>query len=114
MERIELFHNLVNLAAADGKFTQEEVEFLVGRAHAWGIHNDEFETALAGIHEGHIEINVPVEHGQRVRLLKEMIRLMAVDGDLAEMEKSICAQASAKMDFTTDEFDRILQEVVDE
>ncbi len=113
MDKIELFHNLVNLAAADGKFTQEEVDFLVARAQAWGISNDEFETALAGINEGQIEITVPESHDDRVQLMREMIALMAADGELAEMEKSLCATASARMDFTIDEFNQILQDVVD-
>lgn len=113
MDHVELFHNLVNLAAVDGKFTQDEVNFLVARAQAWGIPNDEFETALAGIDEGQIEITVPENHDDRVRLMREMIALMASDGDLAEMEKSLCAAASARMDFTIDEFNQILQDVVD-
>lgn len=112
MDRVELFHNLVNLAAADGKFTQEEVEFLASRAQQWGIPDDEFETALAGISEGQIEITVPHSREDRVALLKEMIRLMAADGELAEMEKDLCAQASARMDFTIDEFQQLLHEVV--
>ena len=44
--------------------------------------------------------------------MSEMIRLMAIDGELAEIEKRICAAASAKMDFTPPEFDTILDEVV--
>ena len=32
MEKVELFRNLVNLAAADQKFTEEEVQFLAERA----------------------------------------------------------------------------------
>lgn len=113
MDKVELFHNLVNLAAADGKFTQEEVDFLAVRAQAWGLPNDEFETALTGISEGHIEITVPEKHEDRVQLMREMIALMASDGELAEMEKNLCATASARMDFTIDEFNQILQEVVD-
>jgi hypothetical protein len=41
-----------------------------------------------------------------------MIRLMAVDGQLAAMEKQLCATASAKMDFSTNEFKAILDKVL--
>ena len=88
MDNIELFHNLVNLAAADGKFTPEEVEFLATRAEIWNISNDEFETAIAGISEGNVEVKIPESIHDRRQLMKEMIRLMAVDGELAEMEKT--------------------------
>jgi hypothetical protein len=41
-----------------------------------------------------------------------MLRLMAVDGEMAEMEKRLCAQASGKMDFTSQQFNQILDEVI--
>ncbi|MEM7785015.1 MAG: hypothetical protein AAF939_08565 [Planctomycetota bacterium] len=114
MDQIEVFHSLVNLAAIDRKFTESELEFLAIRANAWNIPNDEFETALAGISEGTFEVKVPESYEDRVILMKEMIRLMAVDGEMAEMEKSLCAEASGKMDFTPQQFAQILDEVIAE
>ena len=113
-DRVELFHNLVNLAAADQKFTEEEIAFLINRAERWDIPTDEFETALVGLSTGEIELNIPEAHDDRVAMLKEMIRLMAADGDMAEMEKRLCAQASAKMDFTNVQFSELLEEVIKE
>lgn len=110
--RLSLFHSLVNLAAIDQKFTDEEVGFLVDRAQRWGIHNDEFETALAGISTGEIAVTIPQSHSDRVEMLKEMIRLMAVDGEMAETEKQLCARASAQMDFNGIQFGEILEEVI--
>ena len=114
MDKVATFHSLVNLAAIDNKFTAEEVEFLARRANEWNISNDEFETALAGISEGEFELTIPESHEDRVTLLKDMIRLMAVDGELAEMEKRLCAHASGRMDLTTQQFAQILDEVIDE
>ena len=114
MEPTELFSNLVNLAAVDGKFTEEEIKFLVSRAHGLDLPDEEFEIALVGIAEGQIEINIPEGRDDRVHLLKEMIELMAADGELAEMENEFCARASAKMDFTIQEFQTILQQVLDQ
>ncbi|NIO42156.1 MAG: hypothetical protein GTO41_19570, partial [Burkholderiales bacterium] len=68
MERLALFHNLVNLAAADGKFTDEEVQFLAQRAELWAIPDDEFETALAGVAAGQLQIRLPEAQQQRVQL----------------------------------------------
>ncbi len=114
MNQLELFHNLVNLAAADKKFTAEEIKFLVDRAERWGIHNDEFETAMAGISTGELQVNIPERHEDRVEMMKEMLRLVAVDGELADLEKRICAQASGKMDFTSQQFNEILDQVIAE
>jgi len=113
-DRTQLFHNLVNLAAADQKFTEEEIAFLINRANSWGIPNDEFETALVGLSTGEIQMELPEDYDERVLLLKEMIRLMAIDGEMAEMERGLCARASAKMDFNSVQFAELLEEVIRE
>jgi len=112
LSQLELFQNLVNLAASDGKFTEEEVLYLARRAEKWGISNDEFESCITGLMEGTLEIKLPDVRAKREELLREMIRLMAVDGQLAAMEKHLCATASARMDFTTTEFKAILDKVL--
>jgi hypothetical protein len=50
----------------------------------------------------------------RVIMLKEMIRLMAIDGVMAEPEKRLCAVASGRMEFTSKQFSQILDEVIAE
>ncbi|MFT5301110.1 MAG: putative tellurite resistance protein B-like protein [Mariniblastus sp.] len=114
MKKIELFHGLVNLAAVDGKFADEEIRFLVQRANEWGLSDDEFETALAGISTGQLQVQIPESFEDRVVMLKEMIRLMACDGVLADMEKRMCANVSGGMDFTQSQFTQILDEVIAE
>jgi uncharacterized tellurite resistance protein B-like protein len=111
MERAELFSNLVHLAAVDGKFTDEEVQFLVERAERWGIPTDEFETALAGLSEG-VQLRLPPDKTARLELLREMIRLMAVDGELADTEKSLCAAASATMEISSAEFAQLVDSML--
>ena len=112
MQKTTLFQNLVYFAAADGKFTEEELEFLAIRAEDWQIPGDEFETALTGVAEGKMDLRLPEKREDRITLLSEMIRLMAADGELAEIEKQLCAQASAKMHFTEGEFEEILEMVL--
>jgi uncharacterized tellurite resistance protein B-like protein len=114
MDNTELFHNLVNLAAIDAKFSDEEINFLVERANRWGIPNEEFETAMAGISTGEIQVNIPDSHEDRVELMKEMLRLIAVDGEMADTEKRLCATVSGRMDFTSQQFSEILNEVIEE
>ena len=114
MSHLELFHSLVNLAAVDNKFTDEEIQFLAERAEKWNISSDEFETAIAGISTGELQVKIPESFEDRVVMLKEMVRLMAVDGELAETEKRLCAYASGRMDFTTQQFAQILDEVIQE
>lgn len=109
---LALFNNLVAMAAADGKFTQEEIEFLAVRAENWGISQDEFETAMVGVAAGGAEIVLPEDHNERLRLLSEMIRMMAADGELAEVEKRLCATVSAHMDLSSEQFEQLLDHVL--
>ena len=66
MNPVELFHNLVNLAAADAKFTNEEIDFLIDHANRYNIPSEEFETAIAGIREGVVEVSIPESHTKTV------------------------------------------------
>ena len=112
MDRLKLFQALISLAASDGKFTDEEVAFLVSRADLWKIPTEEFELALVGIHERGPELSLPTAQPERIRFLKELIQMMAADGERAEVEKRLLATASAQMEFSGSEFAEILDEVV--
>ena len=114
MNHLELFQGLVHLAAADGKFAEEEIQFLAERAEQWDIPKGEFETALAGISSGHLEFKVPESYEDRVVMMKEFLRLIASDGELAEMEKHVCSVVAGNMDFSSDEFEKVLASVLEE
>lgn len=112
MNKLQLFTNLVNMASLDEKFTDQEIQFLVSRAERWGIPNDEFETILVGIQEQGPTFELPTSQAERRLLLEEMIRLIASDGELADVEKELLATVSGKMEFSSDEFRLILDDVI--
>ena len=111
MELKDLFRNLVKMAAIDKKFAPEEIAFLAERAEGWGIPEGELESALAEISTGDVSLVIPESPADREHLLKEFIRLMAVDGELAETEKQFCAFASAKMKVTSEQFVAIVDDL---
>ena len=113
MNKQELFHNLVQLAGVDGKFTDEEVQFLVHKAELWRIPSEEFETALAALGHGEITLNIPADKSERVEMLKQMVLMMAIDGELADTEKSLCAAASVSMKFSSEEFSAIIDAMIE-
>ena len=114
MDRVELFHNLVNLAAADGQFADAEVEFLAERAEHWGIPRGEFDAALAGISAGKFTFKIPEEVGERHTMMQEMLRLIVSDEDLAPTEKHICSMVADKMGLSAADFEQILQSIIQE
>ncbi len=113
MDRVELFTNLVAMANADGRFSPEEIAYLVHRAEQWGIPQVDAESVLIGMNEGDVELTIPTSRADRVLMLEEMIRMMAVDGELADEEKRLCATISAAMEFTAADFERILDEMLE-
>ncbi len=112
MDDLELFDNLMILAASDGKLTEEEVAFLAVRADDLGISQDDVEAAIAGASSDEAELVLPTEGPRRVEVLQQMITLMAVDGHLAEIEKGLCAAAAAAMGFTGKEFDKVIDSLL--
>lgn len=114
MEKIDLFTNLMMLAGADGKFTQEEINFLMVRAEDWGIEQEQVEAILAAATSGEVELTIPDSDEERIELLQEMIYLMAVDGELADVEKRICATVSAAMNFSAADFNRIVDSLLEQ
>ena len=112
MDNQALFHNLVQLAAVDGKFTDEEIQHLVHRANEWDLPSEEFETALACLDDD-VVLHVPSDEARRMELMRQMIHLMAIDGELAEPEKHLCAIAAAKMEIDGDVFSQLIDSLLD-
>jgi uncharacterized tellurite resistance protein B-like protein len=112
MTRSELFKNLMVMAAADGKLTEEEVTFLAQRSSRWGITDTEFAEALKYSISPEAHISIPATKGECIQLLKEMVRMMAADGDLAEIEKNLFAVSAAMMQINDDELDKIFDDVL--
>jgi uncharacterized tellurite resistance protein B-like protein len=112
MQKIDLFRHLVAIAASDGEFSASEVQMLAVRANQWNITQQQFEDVLAEIRTGHVDLKLPARMDERVELLKNLMHMMAIDGSLAEEEKRMCAMASARMGFTGEQFDGILDELL--
>lgn len=112
MQKFEFFKNLMVLAASDGSFTDEEVAFLAQRSARWGISDTQFGEAMKFAISPDAHVSIPPTKLERHQLLMEMVRMMAVDGDLAEIEKNIFAVAAATMQVSDDELNDILNSVL--
>ena len=112
MQERELFRNLVIMAAADGSLNQSEIELLSERAARWGIGDAQFARMLEEALSPDSHVDLPPNREDRVRLLQELIRMMAADGKLAEAEKRIFATAAAVMHFSESEINAIIDETL--
>lgn len=104
--------NLLVMAAADGSLTEREISFLTDRAQDWSIPEDEFAAAVRYAISDDAALVVPETREERVTMLQELIRMMAADGNLADVEKQLFATAAVKMGFSDDELKEIVDSVL--
>lgn len=114
MQKLTLFRNLMVLAASDGKVTEEEVMFLSLRAANWGIDDKEFHAALEFARSRQAELQVPGDEQERLEMLRDMLRMMAVDGELADIERKLFAVAAASVGLERQDINDLIDDVVSE
>lgn len=112
MEKRNLFRNLMLLAVADGKLTEEEIAFLSLRSARWGISDSEFQDALRAARRKDAEFVIPPGREARLELLRDMLRMMAVDGQLADVERHAFAIVSASMGCGEEELNQLIDGVL--
>src|SRR6187549_886467 len=103
MDKLHRFRNLMVLAAADGSMTEEEIVFLSLRASRWGITDDQFQETLEYAKSRDANLEVPTSSEARREMLSDMLRMMAVDGALSDVERRLFAVVAATMGFERDE-----------
>jgi len=108
MNRVDLFNNLVVMAAVDGKITDEEAGYLAQRAVHWGISEDEANQAIQNAMGSNRDFTVPPTKEGCLEVLREIIKMMAIDGELAGVEKELCASAAVAMDISQAELKSVI------
>ena len=114
MDPADQFRNLLLMAASDGRMSEAELRLLSHRAAEWGITDDQFEDALQDAISGRASLVLPPDPDDRTRLLKELIRMMAADGRMADSEKQLFAVASSILGVGPDELNRLIDAVLEE
>ncbi len=114
MDRIALITNLVTMAAADGSFTQRELDLIMGRCKQWDIAEADLSAAIQSVldNQGNLETNIPETTEACEELIGELVRMMGADGELADAEKELFAVAAAKMNITGERLDAIIDETL--
>ena len=114
MDKLHRFRNLMVLAAADGRMTDEEVVFLSLRASRWGITEEQFQESLEFAKSRQADLEFPPNKQEQREMLADMLRMMAVDGELSGIERRLFAVAAATLGFERDELNTLIDHVVNE
>ena len=102
MKHLDHLKNLVIMAAADGSLTEHEIALLVDRCSTLGLAEEDLEKAIAFALSGEAKLKFPAD----------MMRMMAADGKLSEIEKRLFALAAAKMGVSKTDLDALIDKLV--
>lgn len=112
MQQLDHLKNLVIMAAADGSLSEQEIALLIDRCAALGLSEDDLEKAIAFALGGNAKLKFPIDRAEQNAMLADLIRMMAADGKLSEVEKRLFALAAAKMGIERVELDVLIDELV--
>lgn len=104
--------NLLVMASADGSLTEREIAFLADRREKWGVPEDVFADAIRHAISDSPELELPESQEDRIDMLREMLQMMAADGELADVEKQLFATASVAMDISDEQLKEIIDSMV--
>ncbi len=103
--------NLIVMAFADGSLGQREVHLIADRCVELGLSESDLQSAINFALQDDAALSLPTGQEERQSLMKDLIRVMAADGHLAETEKRLFALAAARMDLTGEKLESLITEV---
>jgi uncharacterized membrane protein YebE (DUF533 family) len=112
MESLEHLKNLVIMAAADGSMAEREIAWLVDRCTQLGLDEGDLETAIEFALSDKASIRIPETKKEQLEMLGDLIKIMAADGKLSEVEKRLFALASAKMGVEKEEINQLIDKLL--
>lgn len=112
MNRIDQLKNLVIMAAADGRLSQSEIALLIDRCAELGLSESDLESAIDYALSEKPSLKLPTTKEEKEDLLTDLLRVMAADGQLREVEKRLFAVAAAKMSVSQADIEALIDRLV--
>jgi uncharacterized tellurite resistance protein B-like protein len=112
MKQLDHLKNLVIMASADGSLTEREIALLVDRCQQLGLGEKDMEKAIEFALSGNATMKLPTDHAEQIAMLSDLVRVMAADGSLSDVEKRLFSLAAAKMEIDRDEIEDLIDNLV--
>lgn len=112
-KRMRELRNLVVMAMADGSIGEREVAFVAERCHELGFGETELNHAIRYGLGDDAALELPTDSAERNELMVDLIRMMAADGVLEESEKRLFALAAAKMNLSSEQLNKLIDETLE-
>jgi uncharacterized tellurite resistance protein B-like protein len=112
LDKFDHLKNLAIMSAADGSLSEQEISLLVDRCDELGLTEEHLEKAIAFALSKQAALALPTDVEEQEKVLEDMIRMMAADGQLAESEKRLFAFTAAKMGFPKARLDALMDRLI--
>lgn len=112
MRNLDQLKNLVVMAASDGSLTEQEISLLVDRCAELGLTEDDLEAAIDYAMSNEASIRLPEDRHDQLEVIRDLVRMMAADGVLSEVEKRLFALTAAKLGIQRDELNKIIDDLL--
>jgi len=109
-EKMSTVKNVVSVMLADGKITHEEQEYLKTMSVRIGLSKSQLEYILKNIES--IEFTPAKTKEERFDQLLNAVIMMMVDGDIDKSELTLCHDLAAKLMFSEDTVEDIVQRCI--
>lgn len=104
---------MLTMATADGSITAEELRLFSHRSLEWGVSDDEFEALLDEAAQDETATpSVPEDQEERYALLKELVYMMAADGQMHRTERQMFAGIAAQMNISENELNGVIDSAI--
>lgn len=108
MRQIDKLRNLLVMAATDGSLSESEIQLLTERCRKWGISDSVLGEAISYALSDEAELVLPPRPAERREMLRDLVKMMAADGTLAETEMNLFAVAAVQMGISDTELNQII------
>jgi uncharacterized tellurite resistance protein B-like protein len=112
MQHLDHLKNLVIMASADGALSESEIALLVDRCSEMGLEEADLGKAVAYALSDRASLKLPTDKQEQIAMMSDLVRIMAADGKLSEVEKRLFALAAAKMGLEREELDALIDKLV--
>lgn len=114
-KRVAMAHvvNLMSVAVADGKVTQEEQRIIGDIADEYGLTNEEFDYCADTCNEctqnGTVVIEPPQSDNEKIKMIRNMVRVVMADGAISEAARQMVEFYAERFGFTKESFNYLIE-----
>lgn len=110
-EKKQYLANIIHMARADGKFTNDETNTIELIQKSIGAKKAELNQAYQLSENPEFQIRLVGHFSDKIKNLEDIILVSLIDGNIDESEKSILLDVARKIQITQDQFQLIINDV---